>query len=501
VEREALAVTWACDKFADYLVGLDFVIETDHRPLVALLEKKALDDIPPRIMRFRLRLLRYRYQVVHIPGKEMYTADALSRAPITGPQEQDAQVLQQETEALVNGLLSNLPATNSRLEQIREAQFSDPVCQQIREYALSGWPDKSSIHMTTLKPYLPYTAEITVQDGLLMRNCRIIIPNSMQLEILEQIHAGHLGIVKCRERAKQSVWWPGLSRQIQSMVEACRVCQLHRPEVTEPLQPTPLPDGPWQKVAMDLFQYGGISYLIIVDYYSRYFEVARLYNTTATTVIEAVKDAFGRHGVPEIVRADNGPQFSCREFATFAQESDFMLITSSPRFPRSNGEAERAVRTAKALLRKNKNDMFLGLLAHRSTPLQNGYSPAELLFNGRRIRTTLVQHPSQLQPRRPPDVRAKEEKRLEDMKVNYDRRHRVQELPPLMDGDPVVVRDTGEQGTATPAENAPRSYVVQTPQSTIRRNRAALTKVPDKDTNTSTTRSGRAIKPPTRLDL
>jgi predicted aspartyl protease len=133
VEKEALASTWACDKFADYLVGLDFTIETDHRPLVALLEKKSLDDIPPRIMRFRLRLLRYRYRVVHIPGKEMYTADTLSRAPLKGlGNDAHLRSLQQDTEAFVYGLLTNLPATSTRLDQIREAQFNDPVCQQMK---------------------------------------------------------------------------------------------------------------------------------------------------------------------------------------------------------------------------------------------------------------------------------------------------------------------------------------------------------------------------------
>jgi hypothetical protein len=271
---------------------------------------------------------------------------------------------------------------------------------------------------------------------------------------------------------------------------------------------------------MDLFEHRGESYIIIVDYYSRYFEVLHLLSTTATTTIEAIKATFARHGVPEIVRADNGPQFACKEYANFAQQYGFLLITSSQRFPRSNGEAERAVRTAKALIKKNQ-DMYLGLLAHRSTPLQNGYSPAELLM-GRRIRSTLVQHPSQLKAQTPPDIREKEEKQKLDMKVNHDLRHRARDLPPLVAGDPVVVRDTGESGRAIPAENAPRSYVVQTPRATIRRNRNALTKIPDsspaksdthptqdnhptQDTHppqdTITTKSGRAVKPPSKLDL
>ncbi len=429
VEKEALAATWACDKFSDYLLGLDFTIETDHRPLVALLERKSLDDVPPRVLRFRLRLLRFRYKVVHIPGKEMYTADTLSRAPLAS---QGDRQLQEDAEAYVNAILHNIPATESRLAQIREAQYDDPVCQKVRQYTLAGWPE--NINESSLKPYVPFAAEFSIQDGLIMRNCRILVPAGMRLEVLEQLHQGHLGIVKCRDRAKSSVWWPGISKQIQAMIESCAACQGDRPEVTEPLQPTPLPDRPWQKVAMDLFDYKREQYIVIVDYYSRYIEVLHLLSTTASAVIQAVKATFARHGIPEIVRADNGPQFVAKEFEQFAQDYGFVLVTSSPRYPRSNGMAERAVRTAKGLMRRNQ-DWYKGLLAHRSTPLANGYSPSELLM-GRRIRTTLVQHPSLLQTRQH-DIRVKEEKIRQDAKSNHDWAHRAKELPPLTPGDTV----------------------------------------------------------------
>ena len=75
IEKEALAVTWACDKFAHYVLGRSFQIETDHKPLVPLLSTKQLDNLPPRVLRFRLRLARYDYRIQHVPGKLLYTAD------------------------------------------------------------------------------------------------------------------------------------------------------------------------------------------------------------------------------------------------------------------------------------------------------------------------------------------------------------------------------------------------------------------------------------------
>ena len=82
VEKEALAVTRACKKLSNYLLGNKFLIETDHKPLVALLGSKQLDTLPRRVLRFRWRVTRFSYEVVHVPGQMLYTADALSRAPL-----------------------------------------------------------------------------------------------------------------------------------------------------------------------------------------------------------------------------------------------------------------------------------------------------------------------------------------------------------------------------------------------------------------------------------
>ena len=100
IEKEALAVTWACEWFRDYLVDLHFHIETNHKPLVPLLTSKNLDELPIRVQRFRLRLMRFSYSMSHVPGKELIMADALSRAPVSNSNTDDVE-FQQEVEAFV----------------------------------------------------------------------------------------------------------------------------------------------------------------------------------------------------------------------------------------------------------------------------------------------------------------------------------------------------------------------------------------------------------------
>ena len=114
----------------------------------------------------------------------------------------------------------------------------------------------------------------------------------------------------------------------------------------------------------------------------------QLRSTTSGGVVEALKAIIARHGIPETVISDNGPQYASEEFAKFAVEYIFNHITSSPHFPQSNGHVERSVQTVKNLLVKSQ-DPYLAILMYRSTPLPwCGLSPAELLM-GRRLRTNL----------------------------------------------------------------------------------------------------------------
>ena len=468
IEKEALAFTWACERLSDYLTGLTFHIHTDHKPLVPLFSSKQLDQLPVRIQRFRLRMMRFQFTISHVPGKELTIADTLSRAPTGKPSPAD-YLLEQEVSAYVSVVMQTLPATESRLQEIKELQAKDEVCQKVYHYCLTGWPAKNKMD-PVLRPYHSVANELSVDNGLILRGNRVIIPPPLRKEMLSRIHTGHQGIVKCREKARQSVWWPLMSKELEELVRSCTECCKAQQQRAQPLIPSALPELPWQKVASDLFHWNQKTYLLLVDYFSRYVEIARLDQLTANEVINHTKSIFARHGIPEEVVTDNGPQYASQAYSEFAETYQFKHITSSPYFAQSNGEAERAVGTVKSLLKKS-SDPHLALLAYRSTPLSNGHSPSELLMC-RTLRTTV---PTTRHQRRPklPDVellRKKEDSLKRRQKENFDKHHGVRELEPLDPGDEVWISNRGSKGVVE-GEVQERSYEVTSRDGTFRRNR------------------------------
>lgn len=145
---------------------------------------------------------------------------------------------------------------------------------------------------------------------------------------------------------------------ITEMVNSCDVYTTHqRRQSKEPLHPHSAPERPWQKIGIDLFTFDQQEYLLLADYYSKFIEVEWLKSDTrSATVITHLKTQFARHGIPETVISDNGPQFKSREFQAFAKDWEFSHKTTSPYHAQSNGMAERGVQTVKLMLKKAKQD-------------------------------------------------------------------------------------------------------------------------------------------------
>ena len=212
-----------------------------------------------------MTLDRFDYTIHHVLGKELYTADALSRAP-TSVAGVVSKNFQNELENFMDTITSLLPASSTRLQEYRAAQKADTTCSLIRQYCEKRWPHKSQV-TEQLKPYCELQSELSICNDLLLRNWCIVVPESLQKQTLEKIHHGHQGIQKCRSRASTAVWWPGMSNQINTMVKFCVECSKHARLNCEPMITTPLPEHPWQVVGSDLFHHRGETYLLVVDYF------------------------------------------------------------------------------------------------------------------------------------------------------------------------------------------------------------------------------------------
>lgn len=330
--------------------------------------------------------------------------------------------------------------------------------QLLYKMVMNGWPkDKNAVHKD-IQPYWTFREELSCSSGLLFKSAKLIVPNQMRQEMLSKIHESHLGVVKCKERARDVLYWPGMSTQIETVVLQCAVCQANKNNnPREPLIPHELPDRPWSKVATDLFHFNGKEYLLCVDYFSKFPEIQRLTDTTSRGVIMAMKSVFSRHGIPDTLVSDNGPQYACAEFKQFARDWEFRHVTSSPGHAQSNGQAERTMQTVKNLLRKAQNgngDPYIALLEYRNTPLEGvGYSPAQLLM-GRRLKSILPTTSTLLTPESNILVSDKLKAKQLKQKIYYDRQTRC--LPDLFHGEkvrlqqkngwqPAVVIDKHEQ--------------------------------------------------------
>lgn len=475
IEKEMYAVLYGFKRFHQYVYGRHVMVQSDHKPLESIM-KKPLAAAPPRLQRMILQLHKYNFTIVHHPGKDIPVADALSRKPLASHDDG----LSKGMDLQIHMVYNSLPVSDARLQEIRETTENDAQLKLLSKAIMEGWPEERKQCPENIAEYWNHRDELSKTNGIIFKGEKIVIPTSVRGEMLTKIHTGHMGMEKCKQRARDIMFWPGMCKHIEQTVEKCSVCQERQPSNTkEPMMPHRIPDRPWQVVGTDLFTWNNQDYIVTVDYYSRFFELDRLHSTTSAAVVHKLKAAFARHGIPETIVSDNGPQYKSKEFEAFAKSWEFIHVTSSPHYPQSNGLAERTVKTAKALMDKAKadrRDPYLSLLEYRNTPVDNFKSPAQLLMS-RRLHSILPSTSQQLQPEvvSLKEGHARRVQRQQHQKRYFDRSARL--LPPLRSGESVRLQEHGHWRPAVVIQQADtaRSYHVRTPDGQVyRRNRKHL---------------------------
>ena len=292
-EKDALALVWACERFSLFLIGRRFRLITDHKPLEIIYGPKGKPSA--RIERCVLRLQSYQFDVSYQPGKTNI-ADPLSHLSTSTPvgDTEDTYIKFVATAAA--------PCTITP-KDIERASSHDEELTSVRDAVQNANRDASPA------PYRQVFGELAAIGHLILRGPRIVTPASLRERVLALAHAGLQDTVNCKDILRSKVWWPGIDRAMEQVCRTCKGCQIAQLAHQTPLMTgTELPTGPWVSIAADVLRPlpTGEHILVVADYYSRFYEVDILRNTTTQAIISCLDRLFSRYGAPYHIITDNG---------------------------------------------------------------------------------------------------------------------------------------------------------------------------------------------------
>lgn len=456
-EREMLAVVWSAEHFHLYLYGASFTIHTDHQPLLGIF--KSQRPASARIERWRLRLLPYQFELKYRPGKDdRNPADYISRHPY-------AKGTTDSTEEYVRYICNAAIPKAMTAVEVKEHTATDVVLQALTRAIQTGRWDDTLVH-----DYVHVKNELTTCSGIVLRGTRIVLPSILQQRAVELAHVGHQGVVKTKMLLREKVWFPAIDSMAERQVKSCLACQatISTPMTPEPMISTPIPSAPWKNLSADFLGPlpTGELILVVIDDFSRFPEVEIVTSTAASSVIPKLDSMFARHGIPDVLKSDNGPPFNGSELTKFAQYLGFQHKKITPIWPCANGEAERfmaplmkAIRAAHVENRSWKQELYNFLRQYRATPhCTTGVSPAEALY-GRKLNVTLPQLPQQT---RVSELHEKLQRRDTANKAkskDYSDKRRNAKPSQLQVGEIVLVRQPRRNKLTTPFDPRPLEVV------------------------------------------
>ena len=255
-----------------------------------------------------------------------------------------------------------------------------------------GFPANIADCAETVQDYFNYKEEVAVVDGLIIKGQCVLIPSDLRDEALKLLHSSHMGIVKTKDQARTSFFWPNINQDIESHLLECHPCAIFQEkQPKETLLNDPISSKPWNALAMDNFDFSGKHYLIVVDRFRKLVVVKCSKDLTSGTTINLLLDIFSEHGFPATIRCDHGHNFISNEFVDFCKHLNITLTLSSG-YHHSSNPAERVVKTVKSLMKHclASNTLWrITLSEYLSTPPSSNIpSPSELM--GRQFGTSSI---------------------------------------------------------------------------------------------------------------
>lgn len=475
-EKELLSIYYGTKKFHDFIYGQEITVQSDHKPIISIMKKPIHKIGSIRLQRIRLKLLKYILNVVYVPGKDLHFADMLSRSSLKSTGEVDLEMFE-----MVHLVTKYLPVSKQRRNEFRSETTKDKTLMKIYDYYYKGWPKASAIPVEC-RPYYSLKDSIYVEAGIIFLDNKIIVPISLQSRMIELLHKGHIGISKTINRARTLFYWPSLSYDIKMHIKQCRVCEKYMPtQRKEPMMLHSVPRLRFNKVGSDILEFGGKSYLVVIDHFSHWIEIVLLKDKTSESIINSFQDIFIRFGYPEWIIADNLPFISvkCKQYY---QNKDITITTCSPYYHQGNGLAEKAVSIGKNILKKsleNKTDFRELVMEYNNTPIINLKASPSQILQSRTLKSEIPITYKNLEPKVHTNIYRLLCEQKDIVKLNYDRTARKNPTF-FKKGDKVVIKSNRDKvwNKAIIIEKAkePRSYWVKKENSNkiVRRNNSHI---------------------------
>lgn len=388
LHREALAIVFAVKKLHKFIYGHEVIVYTDCKSLESLLSKeKNLDCvINSRFVRWILFLQGYNLTVKFRPSSQTKCADMLSRLPIN--ESTEVEDVKLNISNVIN-IINENSEENVKFDEIKKEMKNNVLCRQLYEYVLNGWPEKRP---KNLERFWQVKNSLDIQDECIFYGERAFIPPKLRFKFLKMIHKEHSGIVRSKQIARQSIWWPNLDKDIEDFVKECRACQLcDKRQSKESLKSWPKAQFPFERIHLDHFQFENSHFLIIFDVFTSWVHIELNKSESTECVLLSLRKFIAIFGLPSIIVSDNGTSFSSRQFIEFCESNNIIVKKSPPWHPQSNEAAERQVGIVKQNLKKflieNKHkNMSIEcqlqnyLFKSHTTPLADNLSPANKVF-------------------------------------------------------------------------------------------------------------------------
>ncbi|XP_059220915.1 uncharacterized protein K02A2.6-like isoform X3 [Stomoxys calcitrans] len=384
LDREALAIIFAVDKLFMYLHGREFTLVTDNRPLSRIFHQHAKTPAmtSQRLLQYASFLQGFNYKLEHRKADQIAHVDCLSRAPLSASSK-FLHFLDKETKDIQDQTINEISSISITATSVAKETQNDDEFKKLKESLLNGGNTDP---------------EYSIQDGVLFKGTRVMIPATLRDAVLRELHHTHIGVVRMKQLARKYCFWKEIDSDIETLVKSCPDCAMIRrcpPKVETHKWEDPIEN--FQRVHIDYAgPFQNHYFLVLVDAKSKWPEIKVIKQApTSDITISLLQSIFSTHGLPQIMVSDNATIFQSAVFRTFCENNGIIQKFIAPGHPATNGLAERHIQTLKRKLKAMQNEKLPLRLKvqeivtrYRATPLSNGKSPANL-YLGRDLRIKL----------------------------------------------------------------------------------------------------------------